>query len=174
MRPSTIEYFLDMARLVGSRSTCYRRNVGCVLVDRYNRVLATGYNGVASGTLHCNEEIRDQSYVAVIGSNRVPSLLNTRFPNLCEGAESPSGTNLNNCKAIHAEINALISCRNPEDIRTCYVTASPCIFCVRPLMNTPCEDIVFEEEYPHPEAKQLWTVPLARGRAWVHYLRAAR
>lgn len=148
MRPSTDRYFLQMARLVSTRGTCYRRRVGCVLVDARNRVIATGYNGVPSGANHCN-------FVTPSGLN----------PFLCPGALSASGTNLNACRAIHAEANALISCRHPEDIHTAYVTTSPCTQCTEFLMNTECRRIVFEEEYPHLEAGKTWT---KQARQWIH------
>jgi deoxycytidylate deaminase len=84
----------------------------------------------------------------------------------CKGASLPSGTGLNLCEAIHAEANALISCRDPEDIYAAYCSASPCVHCVRMLMNTPCVRIVFTEEYPHPESRDLW---LGRpDREWLH------
>ena len=53
-RPSKDEYFLAMAVLVAARGTCARRNVGCVLVDSRNHVLATGYNGVIFGVIPSN------------------------------------------------------------------------------------------------------------------------
>jgi len=147
LRPSTHEYFLSMARLVATRSTCYRRQVGCVLVDKNNRVIATGYNGVPSGDHHCNHETSTGL-----------------MPYLCDGALSMSGTDLSRCRAIHSEANALISCRNPEDVRTAYCTASPCDQCTGFLLNTPCDTIVFSEVYPHLKAEQRWT---RTGRKWV-------
>ncbi|MBN1892838.1 hypothetical protein JW906_00005, partial [bacterium] len=44
-RPSWDSYFMEIARLVATRSTCLRRQVGAVFV-RDKRILATGYNGV--------------------------------------------------------------------------------------------------------------------------------
>jgi dCMP deaminase len=129
-----------MAVLASFRGTCSRRKVGCVLADQRNRILATGYNGVASGLPHC-------------------------IDHPCPGANLPSGTGLNLCQAIHAEANALISCRNPEDIYTCYSTASPCEQCIRFLLNTSCKRIVFAEIYPHIESERLWA---SQGREWVH------
>ncbi|HOT05791.1 MAG TPA: deaminase, partial [Atribacter sp.] len=50
-RPDWDEYFMSIAELVSTRSTCLRRKVGAVLVlDR--RILATGYNGAPSGLAH--------------------------------------------------------------------------------------------------------------------------
>ena len=78
-RPTADEYFMAMAMLVATRSTCIRRQVGCVLIDNNNNILATGYNGVVRGQPHCNEG------------------------HPCPGAYSASGKDLDLCYAIHAE-----------------------------------------------------------------------
>jgi len=136
------DYFIGIARLVAQRATCSRRQVGCVLVDWQNHVLATGYNGVPKGIPHCIDEP-------------------------CPGAHCASGTGLNLCQAIHAEQNALLQCYDVSKITTAYVTASPCVTCLRMLLNTTCQKIVFAEEYPHHESKDMW---LASNREWVHHL----
>lgn len=135
-RPSINKYFIDMAHLVARRSTCMRRSVGCVLVDDKNRVIATGYNGVARGQPHCNEP---------------------PFAHACPGAFAPSGMNLEGCGAIHAEQNALIQCRDVDAIATCYVTAFPCNSCLKLLLGTPCQFIVYAERYGNMESSlHLW------------------
>ncbi len=48
------EYFMQLASLVATRSTCPRRRVGSVLV-RDHRVIATGYNGSVAGDVHCDD-----------------------------------------------------------------------------------------------------------------------
>lgn len=133
MRLSRDEYFLWMAHLAAMRSTCVRRKVGCVLVDNKHRA-HIGYNGPPSGFAHCTDTH-------------------------CPGAGLPSGTGLEKCEAIHAEQNALIRCGNPYILVTAYVTASPCIHCIKILLNTSCQRIVFSDEYPHTEAKNLWVRP---------------
>lgn len=47
-------YFLRIARMVATRSTCTRAQHGCVLV-RDNAILSTGYNGSAPGLPHCTD-----------------------------------------------------------------------------------------------------------------------
>ena len=132
MRPTKEETCLKTALLWAERGTCARRKVGCVLVNSLGHVLATGYNGVAKSLSHC-----------------------TDHP--CGGANLPSGTGLDSCEAIHAEQNALLQCGDTQKIETCYVTASPCLHCIKLLMNTGCKQIVFLEEYPgHEKAKALW------------------
>jgi len=132
MRPTIQQYFISMAKLVSSRGTCSRRKVGCVLVDCHDFVVATGYNGRPSGFAHC------------IGKHK------------CKGADSPSGTNLDACEALHAEQNALLQCKDTQAIKTAYVTAFPCITCIKLLLNTSCQTIYYNEDYPHDRAKELW------------------
>ena len=124
-------YFLRMALLVSERGTCVRRKVGCILVNKKNHVLATGYNGNPSGFSHC-------------------------LDNPCEGANSTSGKDLDKCEAIHAEQNALLQCKDVYDINTVYCTVSPCIHCVKLLLNTSTKKIVFGEKYIQKDAEKLW------------------
>lgn len=140
------EWAVAMAALTAERSTCLRRHVGCVLLDARGHVLSTGYNGVASGQPHCNEI------------------------QACPGHASPSGTNLDGCLALHAEQNALLQCRDPYVIDTCYVTTSPCMTCTKLLLNTSCRRIVFIEAYPDSgAAKHLWE---SAGRSWIGLIKA--
>lgn len=122
-RPGRDEYFLRIAQLAAQRSTCLRRAVGCVLVDRFGHIVGTGYNGVPRHRPHC---------------------INTP----CPGAASPPGEKLDSCEAVHAEINALLQCRDVEQIETIFVTCSPCVQCCKALMNTGATRLVFIEEYP--------------------------
>jgi dCMP deaminase len=154
MRPSRDEWALKLALLTAQRTTCCRRAVGCVLLNARGHVLATGYNGVAAGQPHCND-VDDVGFGPVI------------HPHACSGVTSPSGTNLDGCQAIHAEQNAMLQCKDVYSIHTCYVTASPCMTCIKLLLNTSCERVVFVEEYPHSAAKELWT---GAGRAWEQLL----
>jgi len=49
-RPSFNEVWMKLAVIISKRSTCLRRQVGCVIVSEDNRrVLSVGYNGNASG-----------------------------------------------------------------------------------------------------------------------------
>ena len=133
MRPSKDLYFARMAELVSTRATCMRRAVGCVLVNLRGHVLSTGYNGRPSGAPHCNHigDIFDS----------------TKIPYACESAFAKSGDALNGCDAIHAEQNALLQCRDVYAIHTCYTTTSPCITCVKLLLNTSCTRIVYHTPY---------------------------
>ena len=128
-RIDTDKYFLEIASTVAKRSTCMRRSVGCVLVDSKNHIVATGYNGVPSKFTHC-------------------------LDSPCEGAFSLSGTDLDLCNALHAEVNAFLQLRS-DDVLTAYVTVSPCFSCAKMFANSNVECIVAKELYVHEKAIAL-------------------
>jgi len=130
-RPDQHKYFMEMAHLAASRSNCITRKVGCIFVNEYNHVLATGYNGVPAGMIHCTMST-------------------------CPRIESVSGAKLEDCYAVHAEVNAVLQCKDVQSIKTAYITASPCLVCTCMLLNTSCERIIFDEEYPSPKAQFIW------------------
>ena len=159
VRPTLDQWAMQLARATATRATCLRRAVGCVLLDAKGRVISTGYNGVAAGQPHCNDEA--SAKVVVMGEHHVV----TNHPNACPGSALPSGTGLDACQAIHAEQNALLQCRDVDRVHACYSTASPCVTCTKLLLNTGCEHVFFDEEYPQPEARELW-LKSGRGRTW--------
>lgn len=53
-RPSWDDYFMAIARIVATRSTCDRLDSGAVLV-KDKRIIATGYNGSPPGLPHCDD-----------------------------------------------------------------------------------------------------------------------
>ena len=126
-RPPWDRYFIEIAKLVASRSTCLRRKVGAVVVkDR--RILATGYNGPPSGITHCSE----------VGCLR-------------ERLRVPSGERHELCRGLHAEQNAIIqaalhgvSLKGAE----IYCTTFPCIICSKMLINAGIQKIYYVEGYP--------------------------
>ena len=127
MRPSWDEYFMQIAKLVASRSTCMRRQVGAVLVKDRN-ILATGYNGVPSGIRHCAE----------VGCLR-------------EQLQVPSGERHELCRGLHAEQNAIIQAAKHGvniDDATLYCTDSPCIICSKMLINAGVRKVTFCRGYP--------------------------
>lgn len=135
-RISKDDCYLKMAIALSERSTCLDKQVGCVIINSKNEIIATGYNGAPRGEVHC----LDLEYC-----------IKDKF------------NNTNQCPSAHAEQNALLQCRVPEQIHTIYTTLSPCISCIRIIMNTPCKRIVFLHEHGHPDAKNRW------GKEWIHY-----
>ena len=146
-RPSLDQTFIEVAKILALRGTCMKMQVGCVMTDIKGRVLSTGWNGVHSGAKHCNEfrfEFKD-------------------WPNACnDGKPFLAGSDL--CEAVHAEQNALLQCKDPDKIHTVYTTVSPCMRCVKELMNTSAQRIVFYVNYGQPQAEELWR---RYGRDWI-------
>jgi dCMP deaminase len=140
MRPDKDTYFLRMAELVATRSTCLRRAVGAVAVSARGHVLGTGYNGVPSGFPHCNHH---------------DPFHETGYPHACAGATAPSGTALDTCNALHAEQNMLLQCKDVYEIDTVYCTTEPCITCTKLLLNTSCRRVVFLDCYPSG-GREIW------------------
>jgi len=133
-RPSWDEYFMSIAELASTRSTCLRRQVGAVIVKE-KRILATGYNGAPKGLVHCLE----------IGCLR-------------EQMSVPSGERHELCRAIHAEQNAVVQAANSGvDITgsTIYSTTFPCSLCSKIIINSSIVRIVCKEGYPDELAQRL-------------------
>lgn len=133
-RPSWDQYFMDITRLVATRSTCLRRQVGAILVKERN-ILATGYNGVPSGISHCD----------VAGCLR-------------ERLNVPSGERHELCRGLHAEQNAIIQAARHGiniDGSTLYCTTMPCIICTKMLINAGISTVVYAEGYADDLAREM-------------------
>ena len=121
-RRSLDNYYLDMLKLVASRSTCVRRQVGSIITDVKGVVLAMGYNGVPRKYPHC-------------------------LDNPCLGANDPKGDS-SRCFAVHAEQNAILQCADLERAYNIYTTASPCFTCSKLIANTAIMRVIFIDAYP--------------------------
>lgn len=51
------QYFLRMAFTAAQRSECLDKQVGCVIVDKYRRIIGTGYNGFPAGAKNPCEHV---------------------------------------------------------------------------------------------------------------------
>jgi deoxycytidylate deaminase len=134
-------YYNDMDKLRikqalywAQKATCPKKSVGCLLVDKDFNTIGVGYN--------------HNPGVSCIKEN-------------CPGANKAAGTN--SCRAVHAEIHALMNCKDIERIHTCYTTLSPCFPCMKSLLATPCTRIVVAEFYDCG-SKEVW---LDEGREWL-------
>lgn len=133
-RPGWDEYFMDMAELVRTRTTCLRRAVGAVIVKDHH-VLATGYNGSPRGMRHCSET----------GCLRLKLSV-------------PSGQNAELCRGLHAEQNAIIqAARMGINISgsTLYCTTQPCVICTKMIINAGIKRVVIRESYPDKLAEEM-------------------
>jgi dCMP deaminase len=117
-RASWDEYFMSIAQVVSTRSTCPRKYVGAVIV-RNRTILSTGYNGSIRGLPHCSDVghmMEDGHCVATIHAEANAIIQAAR-----------NGVNI--------------------DGATNYVTASPCWNCFKQLANAGIVRIVYGEFY---------------------------
>ncbi|MBS4030326.1 MAG: cytidine/deoxycytidylate deaminase family protein [Clostridiales bacterium] len=134
MRPSWDAYFMEITKVVATRSTCLRRQVGAVIIKE-RRILATGYNGAPSGLAHCQE----------VGCIR-------------EAQNIPSGERHELCRALHAEQNAILQAAlYGVSIQgaTIYCTTHPCVMCAKMIINTGMKEVAVIASYPDEMAVAL-------------------
>ena len=133
-RPGWDDYFMNIAQLVATRSTCLRRSVGAVLV-REKRLLATGYNGAPSGLRHCLDVgcFRQQNHI-------------------------PSGERHELCRGLHAEQNAIIqAAMHGVSVKgaSLYCTNHPCIICAKMIINAGISSVIIKEGYEDAMARDI-------------------
>jgi dCMP deaminase len=126
-RPDWDEYFMNIAKVVASRSNCIKRKVAAIIVKDF-RVVSTGYNGTPKGARNCNEG----------GCPRCNSL-------------AASGTALEECLCCHGEENAITQAAyHGTSLKgaTLYTTFAPCLLCTKMIINSGIKEVVYNQEYP--------------------------
>ena len=144
-RPNWDTYFLMIALVASTRSTCLRRQVGAVIVrDKF--IVSTGYNGAPQGVEHCSE----------IGCMR-------------EKLAIPSGERHEMCRGSHAELNAIAQAAKigvSTENATILCTHEPCSFCTKAILNAGIKEVVFLYPYPDKLANEM----MAEGKITVRQL----
>lgn len=135
-RIDKINYYLNIAKTVAERSTCLRRNVGCVIVNN-DEIISTGYNGAPRGRINCT----DVGYCCK----------KKYFPDVRHAGYDA-------CRSVHAEQNALISAKrqdmlgatlylvlyNPED-KEIETGSNSCQMCRKMIINSGIEKVIVRE-----------------------------
>lgn len=125
-RPTWNEYFMLMAKLASTRSTCLAFPVGAVIVKN-RQVLATGYNGSPSGSAHCTAQ------------------------GFCyEGLSSCDASTSLPSRAVHAEANAIAQAAKhgiATDGATIYVTLEPCLACLKLIISAGIKEVFYETNF---------------------------
>ena len=130
--------FMDMAKMVGSWSSCFQENrqIGAVIV-RNKRIITTGYNGAPAGVMSCVE----------------------RGECLRRKLNIPSGTQHELCYAIHAEQNAIIQAAKlgiSIEGATLYCTHQPCVICAKMIVNSGISRVVYGAGSPDEFARKIF------------------
>lgn len=131
MRPDWDNYFIEIAKVVSSRSTCLRRKYGAVIV-KDNVIISTGYNGSPRGVKNCIDLKRCKR----------------------EELNIPSGERYELCEAVHAEQNAIIN-GSPERMKNAviyiagfeeggnFANGIPCKLCNRMIRNAQIKEVIY-------------------------------
>ena len=135
-RIDKINYYLDIAETVASRSTCLRKKWGSVIV-KFDQIISTGYVGAPRGRINCC----DLGYCT---KKKI-------FPE-----KRHSGYDA--CRSVHAEQNAIISasrqemidgemflCGYKEEGRQYEEGASPCLMCRKMIINAGISKVYVRE-----------------------------
>jgi dCMP deaminase len=113
MRISKINYYLDIAETVASRSTCLRKKYGAIIVKN-DVIIATGYCGAPRGRENCCD----------------------RGTCIREELNIPRGERFELCRSVHAEANAMLAASRDQMLgAVLYQT------CVNPHTNEIIGDI---------------------------------
>jgi dCMP deaminase len=125
-RPTWDEYFMLLTKLAAMRSTCLAFPVGAVIV-KDKQVLATGYNGSPSGSVHCTT----QGYC---------------YPEMSDCTVSKDFPS----RAVHAEANAIAQAAKhgiSTDGASIYVTLEPCISCLKLVVSAGIREVFYETTF---------------------------
>lgn len=127
-------YFFGILKAIEQRSGCLRRKVSCLIV-KDKRILSTGYNASPVGVVDC---------------------INRGY---CLREKAKQGECLDECRAVHAEANAITQCAKCGiscEGATLYVNTFPCINCMKLLINSGIIEVVYLNDYKNTElSKQL-------------------
>lgn len=122
------QHFMRRAHDNAGQSTCLTRHVG-VVATRGNRAFADGFNGNLPGETHCDEG----------GCPR------------CNHPSREPGVDLGRCWCVHAEQNLVAWCAmtgTPLGGATLYCTTKPCLDCLKLVISSGVDEVVYFEDYP--------------------------
>lgn len=118
IRQNWNDYFINIAIQASTRSTCPRKQVGCVIVKE-KAIVATGYNGSLPGEAHCH------THGCFLQDNHCIRTIHAETNAINQAAKN--GISLNNA-AI-------------------YCNVEPCWSCYKNILSVGIKSIFFKEPY---------------------------
>jgi dCMP deaminase len=131
-RPPWDVYFSKIVEEITTRSTCTKRQIGAIVVNRDHQIVSTGFNGMVRKAPHCLE----------IGC-------------IIDKRNIQGGTGKSVCPAVHAEQNALIQAGRNASGCTLYINAIPCKICARLIVNAGIKRVVISGDYTDKEGLEI-------------------
>ena len=158
--PTSQETLMAAAYAIGRRSKCYKRKVGAIIVDKHNRIISSGFNGVPIGLQECKSKYgkcyRDIKRKEV--DEKICQNLNVDIENSYKIAESNVKL-LELCRSLHAEESAILNLVDRgTDLNetTMYVTKFPCNLCANKIVQLGIKNVIYFEPYPVQEEKEIF------------------
>ena len=158
------EPMMAMAYAISQRSSCSQRKVGAVIADQFSSIVASGFNEVPRDERSCAAEY-SKCYRKHL-TDKFFSDMSTKFPEVEAKIDDirsffkASFKNLDDCRALHAEENAILSlARHATNVNlkecTLYTTTYPCKLCANKIAETGIGKVIYLEPYPQPAAKEI-------------------
>jgi len=158
------EALMAIAYAMSQRSSCRKRKVGAIIVDRDGNVVSSGYNEVPAHEKPCTQEYNNCHRDWL--TDRFLQKLKEQIPEVAPKEANIKGLFrkefkiLDYCRALHAEENAIVNlARNgrsvPLEECTLYTTTYPCRMCSNKIVNVGIRQIVYVEPYPDEAAKSI-------------------
>lgn len=151
-RPTWDTTWLNVAKVISQRSLCSRAQVGAVIVDPDNRIVATGYNGPPSGFGHGEKSCVKWCQRSKDAEEQL--LLSPTY---------------DDCPSLHAEANALMVCDRVErEGGTIFVTSHVCFTCAKLIANSGLKRLVVDPDKParHRQPQRSYEFLKRMGIEW--------
>lgn len=109
-------HYMELAKLVATQSKCPKAQYGAIIIDKNDRIVATGRNGKPQGSINDGK------------CYRLSVLPNSEKSPCC----------------LHAEANCLMYCdRHKAEGGTMYVNGVPCRMCALTIMQSGIKRLVY-------------------------------
>ena len=161
--PTLKETLMAAAYTSGRRSKCFKRKVGAIIADKYDRIISSGFNGVPKGLTECKpsfgECYRDIKRKSVAKRICCEAGLDVADSSEFEDVVKKNVKLLELCRALHGEESAIMNLvgRSADLERsTIYVTTYPCNLCANKIVQAGIKNVVYFEPYPVEEAKVIF------------------
>ena len=112
------EYFMGVAKLSSMRSKDNSTQVGACIVNKQNRIVSIGYNGMPNGC--CDDDMPWE--------RSAENPLDTKYPFVC-----------------HAELNAILNYRGDLSGSKLYVKLFPCNECAKAIIQAGIKEVIYNK-----------------------------
>lgn len=158
--PTLKETLMAAAYTSGRRSKCYKRKVGAIIVDKYDRIISSGFNGVPVGLSECKNKY-GECYRDIQRKKLAEKISTDMDLDKTKSIDSIKKNIklLERCRVLHGEESAILNLvGHGVDLTnsTIYVTTFPCNLCANKIVQAGIKNVVYFEPYPVKDAKVIF------------------